>query len=85
MTSSMRNLGKFGLLINEDDKKLFESTYENISTHLHEELTADSIEKRTKGLWRLEKAVLAVLGNFSQKMADSENTQSKSAKRMFST
>ena len=64
---------------------MFKSTYENVLTHLHEEWTADSGEKRTKGLWRLEKAVLAVLGNFLKKMADFEYTQSKNAKRMFST
>ena len=67
------------------DKKLFKSTYENVLTHLHEEWTADSGEKRTKGLWRIEKAVLAVLGNFSRKMADSENTQLKGVKRMYYT
>ena len=64
---------------------MFKRTYENVLTHLHKEWTADSVERRAKGLWRLEKAVLAVLGNFLRKMADSENTQSKSAKRMFST
>ena len=64
---------------------MFKSTYKNVLTHLHEKWTADSVERRTKGLRRLEKAVLAVLGNFLRKMADSENTQSKSAKRMFST
>ena len=65
-------------------EKLFKSTYEDVLTHLHEEWAANSIEKRTKGLWRRERAVLAVLGNFLRKMADSENTQS-SAKRLYFT
>ena len=85
MTSSMRSLGKFGQLIKEDEKKLFKSTYENLLTQNHEEWTADSVEKRTKGLWRMEKAVSAVLGNSLRKMADSEKTQEKSVQKMCFT
>ena len=64
---------------------MFKSTYENVLTDIHEKWTADSVEKRTKYIWRIEKAVLAVLGNFLRKMADSENTQLKSAKGMYYT
>ena len=64
---------------------MLKCTYENVCPHLNDEWTADSVERRTKGLWQLEKAVQAVLGNFLRKMADSENTQLKGVKRMYYT
>ena len=64
---------------------MFKSTYENVLTDIHERWTADSVEKRTKYIWQKGKASLAVLGDFWRKMADSDNTQLKSAKRMCYT
>ena len=45
---------------------MFKSTYENVLTDIHEKWTADSVEKRTKYIWRIEKAVLAVFAPLSK-------------------